>query len=229
MSSPTRRSSSSTKKKTAMTNTKPHTGHRDIRGSFASPDPHETEQLTSASKPSHQQRTKPLSDALSEDSNTPISNTQQDHLKESTPRLTSPSRLTRQRVKEQREQESKPQSAKTPTPPTSTGTSSNSSVSQYPILDNVTIRWRRLTRGIPSPVEPAVSRATERKRKLTGDDSKTSASLSSRQRAVTFLSMVSGNKDSLDQDDPNKTMPISQIENRSKTSRPRKTLIRGNR
>ncbi|KAG0378954.1 hypothetical protein BGX24_002238 [Mortierella sp. AD032] len=231
MSSTTRRSSSSTKKKTVTTSTISHTGHRDIRESFASPDPQDTKQLTSVSQASHLHQTKPLSDALSEDTNTLISITRQNQPKESMPRLASPSRLTRQRLKELCEQESKPQPIEVSTPPTSTGASSNTPTTQHPILDNVTARWRRLTRGIPSPEEPTVSRATERKRKLTGDDSNISVPFSSsRQRAVTFSNLVGGNKDSLDQDNPNRTMPImSQIENRSKNSQSKKTSTRGNR
>jgi hypothetical protein len=233
MSSPTRGSSMMTKKMVVAMSTKAPIEHRDIRESFASSDPQDTKHLTSsapqASLP-HPTQSSPVTS--SEDPNTLISITQHHLPTDTTQSLASPSRLTRQRVKEQREQESKLPSVGTPTPPTSTGAKRSSSPIQHPIIDNVTARWRRLTRGIPSPQEPAESRITERKsRKLASSDSTMTTPFGvSGQKAVTSTP-VGGKEDCSNQDGQNETMALDQIESKSSTSRTRtrKTATRDQR
>lgn len=234
MSSSTKRSSVSTKKKSVGASTKTPARHRDIRKTFALPDSQDTEQQTSSAlQASQSYSTQPFPETSSEDPSTLVLITQHRQPTNSTPSLASPSRLTRQRVKEQCEQELKPPSVGTPTPPSTTGAKRSSSPTQHPTIDNVTARWRRLTRGIPTPEEPVESRVMERKsRKLVGSDSTMAAHFgASGQKAVTPSAPVGGNEDCLNQDDQNETMALDQIESKSSISRTRisKAATRGQR
>lgn len=223
----------SNKKKGTVTNSKAHTGHQDIRESFASAEPQDTnDQGSAAPQPAQARQTKPFPESLPKDPNTLISITQHHQPTDSTPPVVSPSRLTRKRAKEhQREQDPKPLLVRIPTPPTSTDAKRRSSQTQPPTLDNVTTRWRHLTRGIPVPDKPGESRATESKsRKLTDSHSTMTAPFSaSGQKAVTPSAPVGGNENNFDQDDLNETMGMHQIDSKSKTSRIKKTVTRGQR
>ncbi|KAG0297938.1 hypothetical protein BGZ96_003917 [Linnemannia gamsii] len=234
MSSPTRQSSVSTKKKSVGTSTKAPTGHRDIRETFVSPNPQDTKhQTSSAPQASQPHSAQPFTKTSSEDPNTLVPITQHHQPANPTPSLASPSRLTRQRVKEQCEQELKPPSVGIPTPPTTTGAKRSSSPTQHSTIDNVTARWRCLTRGIPTPEEPVESRVTERKsRKLVDSDSTMTTPFgASGQKAVTPSAPVGGNEECLNQDNQNETKAMDQIENKSSFSRTRtrKTATRSQR
>ncbi|KAG9065879.1 hypothetical protein KI688_002176 [Linnemannia hyalina] len=232
MSFPTRRVSVSTKRKGTATSSKVSTGHRDIRGSFASPEPQDTKQQSSSTpQPAQPRQTKPFPETSPEDPNILISITQHHQSTHSTPPVVSPSRLTRKRVKQQREQESKPPSIGNPTPPTLRNTKRRNSQAQPPILDNVTTRWRHLTRGIPAPDELGESKATESKsRKLTDCDTTMTIPFGAPgQKTVTPSAPVGGNEKCFGQDGPNETMGLHQIESKSSTSRTKKTATRGQR